>query len=171
MAADWTVRVSVAVWESIPEVAVRVTVEDAEGAVMTAVSVVLCAAVCEEVGARVRVEGLAVTPVERPEMETVMEPTKELSEAAVSVMVAPAAPAVRAEEVGETVMEKSGEGVDLEPLPQAVRKMQRARQELRVSVKAACMEGIRRDRQRRYSMRRLCALSSEPKRSARRPAG
>jgi len=88
-----------------PEVPVNVTVGDADAAVMAAVKVVVaedCA------GVRVRVDGLAVTPVGSPEMETETVPLKEFIGEAVTVMALLVVPALRVSEVGETAREKSG---------------------------------------------------------------
>ena len=104
----------------------------AEAAVIAAVSVMVadnCA------GVRVRVDGLAVTPDGSPETETEIEPLKELSEAAVTVMALLVVPALRESEPGETAREKSGVGLGEEP-PQVVRRERVARAATRPSVLA-----------------------------------
>ena len=98
---------SVAVWVREPEVPVNVMVGVADAAVMAAVSVVVAEGCA---GVRVRVDGLAVTPEGSPEMEMAMEPPKELSAVAVTVMALLVAPALRESEPGETAREKSGGG-------------------------------------------------------------
>jgi hypothetical protein len=114
--AAWTVSASVAVWVREPEVPVKVMVGEADAAALAAMRVVVAESCA---GVRVRVEGLAVTPEGRPEMETVMEPLKELREVAVTVMALLVAPALRESEPGETAREKSGAGLGAEP-PQPV---------------------------------------------------
>jgi hypothetical protein len=114
------------------EVPVKVMEGAAEAAVIAAVSVMVadnCA------GVRVRVDGLAVTPDGSPETETEIEPLKELSEAAVTVMALLVVPALRESEPGETAREKSGVGLGEEP-PQVVRRERVARAATRPSVLA-----------------------------------
>jgi hypothetical protein len=84
--------------------------------VIAAVSVVLAEGCA---GVSVRVDGLAVTPEGSPEMVTEMEPLKELSEVAVTVMALLVVPALSDSEPGETAREKSGAGLGGE-LPQVV---------------------------------------------------
>jgi hypothetical protein len=98
----------VAVWVREPEVPVKVMVGAADAAVIAAVREVVaegCAAVS------VRVDGLAVTPEGRPLMDMEMEPLKELSEVAVTVMGLLVLPAFRESEPGETARVKSGAGL------------------------------------------------------------
>lgn len=90
-----------------PEVPVKVTVGVADAAVMTAERVVLAEGWA---GVRVSVDGLAVTPVGRPVIETEIEPAKEFIGAAVTVMELLVVPALRERELGETAREKSGGG-------------------------------------------------------------
>jgi hypothetical protein len=79
----------------------------ADTAVITAVRVVVAEGCA---GVRVRVGGLAVMPEGSPEMVTEMEPLKELSGVAVTVMALLVVPALSDSEAGETAREKSGEG-------------------------------------------------------------
>jgi uncharacterized protein (UPF0254 family) len=76
-----------------------------------AANVTVAEAGCAEVGLSVSVDGFAVTPEGRPEMETETEPLKEFSEEAVMVMALLVAPAVKEREAGEDVREKSGVGL------------------------------------------------------------
>jgi len=99
-----TVRATVAVCDRVPEVPVKVMVAVAGVAVAAAVIVRFCAAP----GVRVRVTGLAVTPVGRPVMATATEPVKLLMAVASTLTVWPAAPVVRESVVGATAREKSG---------------------------------------------------------------
>ena len=89
----------------------------ADGVVMGAVKVMVPVADCVAVGERVSVDGLAVTPEGRPEMETEMLPVKEFSEEAVMVMALLVVPAVNESEAGEAEREKSGEGLGVESPP------------------------------------------------------
>ncbi len=63
---------------------------------------------CAVPGARVRVEGVAVTPAGRPVMATLTVPAKELIGLAVMLTGDPVAPAVMESEVGERARVKSG---------------------------------------------------------------
>jgi ABC-type sugar transport system substrate-binding protein len=99
------VSASVAVWVREPDVPVNVIVGVADGVAMGAVNVVVAEGCA---GVRVRVDGLAVTPEGRPEMETETEPLKELIALAVTVMALLVVPALRVSEPGETAREKSG---------------------------------------------------------------
>jgi hypothetical protein len=94
----------------------------AAGVVMGAVNVTVAEADCMDVGESVSVDGLAVTPEGRPEMETEMLPVKELSEEAVMVMALLVAPAVKESEAGEAEREKSGVGLGEESPPQERRR-------------------------------------------------
>lgn len=117
MAAAWRVSASAAVWESEVDVPVKVIVGAADGVVMGAVKVTVAVADCVDVGLSVSVDGLAVTPEGRPEMDTDTEPLKELSEAAVMVMALLVVPAVTESEAGEAEREKSGEALGVESPP------------------------------------------------------
>ena len=86
---------------------VKVTVGVADATVAAAMSVVVAEGWAV---VRVRVDGFAVTPEGRPEMATAMEPLKELSAVAVTVIALLVAPALRERVVGETAREKSGGG-------------------------------------------------------------
>jgi len=90
---------------SEPEVPVKVTVSEAAAVVIAALRVVVADS---EVGVRVRVDGLAVTPEGSPEMDTATEPLKELIGVRVTVMALLEVPAFRESEAGETAREKSG---------------------------------------------------------------
>lgn len=102
---------------SEPDVPVNVIAGVADGAVLAAERVSVaegCACVS------VRVDELAVTPVGRREIETEIEPVKELSDAAVTVMLLLEVPAMRDREPGDTAREKSGVGFGAELPPQVV---------------------------------------------------
>ena len=116
-----------------PDVPVRVMVGVADGTEMAAVSVMLAEGCA---GVRVRVDGLAVTPVGRPEMATEMEPLKELSAAAVTLMALLVAPAWRDSEPGETAREKSGTGFGVESPPQEVSRETASKAKTSVSALA-----------------------------------
>jgi hypothetical protein len=88
-----------------PDVPVKVIVGVADGVVMGAVKVVVAEGWA---GVSVRVDGLAVTPEGRPEMETATEPVKEFIGLAVTVRALLVVPALRVSEPGETAREKSG---------------------------------------------------------------
>jgi hypothetical protein len=95
----------VAVWVREPEVPVKVMVGATDAVLIGAVSVVVAEG-CADVS--VSVDGLAVTPEGRPEMETETELLNELSAVAVTVMALLVVPAARDNEPGETAREKSG---------------------------------------------------------------
>lgn len=115
---------SVAVWAREPEVPVKVIVGVADGEVRAAVSVVV-AEVCA--GVSVRVDGLAVTPVGSPVMETETEPLKEFIGVTVTVTALLVVPALRETDPGETAKEKSGVGSGDEWPPQVMRSGRAAR--------------------------------------------
>ena len=75
---------------------------------VAAVDAAVSVTFCEAPGVRVRVAGLAVTPVGRPVMATETVPVKALSAVAVTCTAEPVAPAVRLSDVGVTESEKSG---------------------------------------------------------------
>jgi hypothetical protein len=116
-AAAWMVSARVAVWVREPEVPVKVMVGAAEG-VVSAAAKERVAEGCA--GDSVSVDGFAVTPEGRPEIETEMEPLKELSEVAVTVMALLVVPALRESEPGDTAREKSGVGLGGAVPPQVV---------------------------------------------------
>jgi hypothetical protein len=95
----------VAVWVREPEVPVKVMVGEADAAVIGAMSVMVAEGCA---GVSVSVDGFAVTPEGRPEMETETEPLKELSAVAVTVRALLVVPAARDNEPGEMAREKSG---------------------------------------------------------------
>lgn len=95
----------------------KVIVEAAVGVVTGAVKVTVAEAACVAVGESVSVDGLAVTPEGRPEMEMLTEPLKELSDEAVMVTAVLVAPAVKDSEPGAAVREKSGVGFGVELPP------------------------------------------------------
>jgi hypothetical protein len=111
------VSASVAVWVREPEVPVKVMVGVADAVAIAAVRAVVAEGCA---GVRVSVDGLAVTPEGRPEIETEMEPLKELSEVAVTVMALLVVPALRESEPGDTAREKSGMGLGGAVPPQVV---------------------------------------------------
>ena len=101
----------------------KVMVGVADAVVIAAVRV----AVAEDcAGVRVRVDGLAVTPAGSPEMETEMEPLKELREVAETVMALLVLPALSESEPGETARVKSAAGLG-GGLPQVVNAEMAAR--------------------------------------------
>jgi hypothetical protein len=120
MVAAWMVSARVAVWESVLDVPVKVMVGTVDGVVMGAVNVTVAVAACIAVGLSVSVEGFAVTPEGRPEMETETEPLKKLSEEAVRVTALLVEPAVTEREAGEAEREKSGVGLGVELPPQVL---------------------------------------------------
>ena len=85
-------------------IALPVAAEDA------AVRITFCA--LPEV--RLRVAGLAVTPLGRPVIATATVPEKPLIALAVTLTAEPVAPAVRASDVGARVREKLGVGATVE---------------------------------------------------------
>jgi hypothetical protein len=90
----------------LPDVPVRVIVAVLEAALAAAVSVKFWAMP----GMSIRVDGLAVTPVDKPLRETFTLPVKPFSAFAVTEIVLPAAPAVSDRFVGTTAREKSAAG-------------------------------------------------------------
>ena len=114
----------------VPEVPVKVMVGVAEAAVASAVRVVVAEGCA---GVSVSVDGLAVTPEDRPEIETEIEPLKEFIAVAVTVIALDDAPALREVEVGETAREKSGLGLGGE-LPHVVSRKSVARAATPTSV-------------------------------------
>lgn len=112
----------------------------AEAVVTGAVKVTVAVADCAAVGVSVSVDGLAVTPEGRPEMETETEPLKEFSEEAVMVMALLVVPAVKESEAGEAERVKSGVGLGVESPPQERRSV------VRTSVTASRATRARRRR-------------------------
>ena len=84
------VRAMVAVWLSLPEVPVKVTVAD-PAAALPAVKVIFCAAP----GVNVSVAGFAVTPAGRPLSATAMGAENPFMALAVTVTDCPADPPIR----------------------------------------------------------------------------
>src|SRR4030081_117577 len=89
-----------------PEIPVNVIVDVAAAAFSPAVSVVLCATP----GARLNVAGFAVTPAGSPVIATATVPANELTAPAVTLTAAPAPPATRVNDAGDSVSVKSGGG-------------------------------------------------------------
>lgn len=98
---------TVAVWAREPDVPVKVMVGEAEATVIAAVRVMVAGCA----GVSVRVDGVAVTPEGRPEMEMEIEPLKEFIGAAVIVIGLLVVPAFSDSEPGDTVSEKSASGL------------------------------------------------------------
>lgn len=145
-AAPWMVSASVAVWVSEPEVPVKVMVGAADAVVIGAVNVTLAEDVCADVGESVNVDWLAETPEERPEMETAIEPVKELSAEEVMVTALLVAPAFSESKAGETVREKSAVGLGVELPPQERRSRDSARAAGRRSALWIGRMGVKRAR-------------------------
>jgi hypothetical protein len=99
------VRAMVAVWLSLPEVPVRVTVAEPAVTALLAVRVTLCAVPA----AKVSVAGFAVTPAGSPLRATVTGAANPFIALAVTLTGCPAAPPLREAVAGETPREKSGE--------------------------------------------------------------
>src|ERR1700730_7064209 len=89
-----------------PEVPVNVTFDVAAVALSAAVSVVLCATP----GARLNVAGFAVTPAGSPVMATATVLANELTAPTETLTPAPAPPATRVTDAGDSVSVKSGGG-------------------------------------------------------------
>jgi hypothetical protein len=110
------VSVTVAVCESIPEVAVRVSITLPAGAAADAVR----AMVCTVPGERVSMDGCAVTPLGSPVIATDTMLAKPFTGAALMLICCPAPPGRRVTVVGVADKEKSASGAGLEPPPQEV---------------------------------------------------
>jgi len=85
---------------------VNVTVSADAGVLIAAVSVVLCAVP----GVNVSVAGFAATPLGSPVIATATVPLKPFAAVARTLTGEPVAPAVRVNDVGKIVSEKSGGG-------------------------------------------------------------
>ncbi len=100
---------------------VNVTVGVDTAAVVPAISVVVCAVP----GLKVSVVGLAVTPPGSPPIATETVPLKEFTAVARTLTGGPVVPAAIVSDVGDTVSEKSGCGMESEagcdPPPQDIR--------------------------------------------------
>lgn len=110
------VAVTAAVCESIPEVAVRVSITLPAGAVADAVR----AMVCTVPGERVSMDGCAVTPLGSPVIATDTMLAKPFTGAALMLICCPVPPGRRVTVVGVADKEKSASGAGLEPPPQEV---------------------------------------------------
>jgi hypothetical protein len=104
----WTVVATVAVWDKVEDVPVKVMVPVALAAVEAAARVIFCGTA----GVTLTVVGEAVTPAGSPETATETVPVKELTAVAEMVTSDPEAPACSVTEAGETESEKSGVGED-----------------------------------------------------------
>jgi hypothetical protein len=98
-----TVSATVAVWLSVPELAVKVMVAVPAAEVQAAARVIFCAVP----GIRLKVEGDKVTPEGIPVAETDTVPENSLSAVAITLITCPAPPEVRVAAEGERVTEKS----------------------------------------------------------------
>ena len=96
------VRAMVAVWLSLPEVPVKVTVAD-PAAALPAVKVIFCAVP----GVNVSVAGFAVTPAGRPLSATAIGAENPFMALVSHVTGSPADPPINEAVVGETLREKS----------------------------------------------------------------
>jgi hypothetical protein len=101
------VSATVALWLSVPEVPVSVTVAEEAATVASAVKVTFCATPA----ARVSVPGFAVTPAGSPLSATATGALNPFSALAVTLTDWPGAPPVSEAVVGEALRVKSGVGV------------------------------------------------------------
>jgi hypothetical protein len=111
------IAVTVALWESVPEVPVRVNVVLPSIAAAEAVNVMVCAVP----GVSVSVAGCAVTPLGKPVIATDTMLAKPLTGVALTLICGDVPPGARATVVGRADKEKSGMSSGGEPPLQEVR--------------------------------------------------
>jgi hypothetical protein len=87
----------------LPDVPVKVMVGAADGTSGAAVNLMVCGVP----GARLRVAGVAVTPLGRPDTETATVPLKEFKELASTEIGTPDAPLMTVADTGAKLIEKS----------------------------------------------------------------
>jgi hypothetical protein len=107
VAAAVVVSATVAVWLSLPEVPVKVTVAEPAVTALLAVKVMLCALPA----VKLSVAGFAATPVGNPLSATVTGAENPFIALAVTLTGCPAAPPVTEAVAGETPREKSAEAL------------------------------------------------------------